>query len=125
MINKKELWLLPILGVLAVSYYMLHKQNKKTDAGIVSRVLPPNDTEKLILNPVSHSLITITKKGTKVTYLPNRPVSVEVTKQGEVKFTSRPWGTELSPFAGFGYSGEAKMVLGAGVFYYHRLDLNV
>ncbi len=101
----------------------LYKCQRKRDTIISNPVLAPGVKEKIIINPLRHSIVIVTPEGTKVTNLPDRPSSIEIFKDGKVKVMAPQWGYEAVPFIGIGYSNQLNDYIGLDVFYWKRLDL--
>lgn len=101
----------------------LYSCQRKRDVNISSPALGPGVKEKIIVNPLRHSLIVITADGTKVTRLPDRPSSIEIYKDGRVKTTAPQWGFEHTVFVGIGWGGQLNDYIGIDYFYWKRLDL--
>lgn len=120
-----------ILGVIFLLALFGLKHCRKIqdtqDTAITSPVLKPDDKEKIIIDPIKHTVTRITNKGTTVTNLPDRPVSITEGKDGLITIHSRTWGKELRPFIGAGVdlSPAARLHLGADLFYWHKLDLGL
>jgi hypothetical protein len=113
-----------IIVALSIVLWFMHRRDRSVDQRINTPVLMPGDSEKLILDPAHHSIIDVTRTGpVRRTYLPPHPVSVTIGKDGKVTVTSRAWGTEASPFIGFGYSDKARLALGVDLLYWHRWEL--
>ena len=120
---KKYFSLAVIILVCIGSLFGLRKCNKKQDKAISSTTLAPSDKEKIIVDPVKHTIEVITKDSDKKTYLPDRPTSVTEDKNGNLIVNTRVFGTELKPYAGIGYDGKARLHLGVDGLYYKRFDL--
>lgn len=101
----------------------LYKCQRKRDVGISNPVLGPNIKEKIIVNPLRHSLVIITAEGTKATTLPDRPSSIEILKDGKVVVHAPQWGWEAVPFIGIGWGGQLNDYIGVDGFYWKRMDV--
>jgi len=111
-----------VLATTLVLAFGLYKCQRKRDSDISSPLLGPNVKEKIILNPLRHSIVIITAEGTKVTTLPDRPSSIEIYKDGRVKTSIPQWGYEAVPFIGIGWGGQLNDYIGIDGFYWKRLD---
>lgn len=117
-----------LYGVISITLaiglaFGLYKCQRKRDTNIISPLLGPNVKEKIIVNPLRHSLVIVTAEGTKVTTLPDRPSSIEILTTGVVRVTAPQWGYEITPFVGIGWSGQLNDYIGLDGFYWKRLDL--
>ncbi len=119
---KKYWWLIPCF---ALGWYLMQRQDTVTDQVILKPVLLEGQTAKVILNPKKHRATIVTTEGVKEIFIGNHPSSVIVNDDGTVKVQTRKFGTELEPFVGLGYDSKLRLFAGAGVFYWHRFDLNV
>lgn len=109
-------WLSLLMGVL---FFFLPRH---PNTGIVP-ILLPGEKEKVIVDPIHHTITTITDKGTKTTTLPDHPSSVTLKDNGDVIVTAKQFGREIRPFVGIGYAQEAKFYLGTDLFFWKKLDL--
>jgi hypothetical protein len=122
--NIKRVLILAGLVAMAVTWFYSRGCDKRIDSSIGSTTLAPNVAEKLIVNPANHTLVMVTSSGhTQTVFLPDRPSSIEVGKDGKVKVSVRAFGTEVVPFIGFAYSDQARLALGVSGLYYKRFDL--
>lgn len=116
-----------VIGVIALlalfGLKQCRKVQQKQDGAIVSPILKPTDKGKIIVDPIKRTITTITDKGTTVTSIPDRPVSITEDKNGKITVQSRIWGKELRPYLGVGYDGVGRAHVGADFFYYKKLDL--
>jgi hypothetical protein len=112
--------ILSCLGAL----WFLRRHDANKDQTITSQTLAPHEQEKIVLDPVRHTVTTVTRTGpVKQTFLPPHPVSVSIDDKGVVTVTSRAYGTELSPFVGLAYSDTARLALGVDLLYWHRWEV--
>lgn len=92
----------------------------------LSTVIPSNDTEQIIIDPIHHTIITTDAHNHQtVTTLPDRQSVIDIHKDGSVQVTSAQWGKELRPFGGLAFSDAARLSIGADVFYWKKLDLGL
>jgi hypothetical protein len=112
-----------ILAVTLGLAFGLYKCQRQRDISIGNPILGPNVKEKIILNPLRHSIVIITTEGIKATTLPDRPSSIEIYKDGKVKTIIPQWGYEAVPFIGIGWSGQLNDYVGIDGFYWKRLDV--
>lgn len=86
-------------------------------------VLPPDDKEQIIVDPVKHTLIIVKPTGNQTLHLPDRPSVIDIRKDGIVQVTAPQWGFERIPFVGVGYSDKLRYGLGIDGLYWKALDL--
>lgn len=101
----------------------LYKCQRKRDQDISNPLLGPGVKEKIIVNPLRHSIVIITAEGTKATTLPDRLSSIEIYKDGRVKTQIPQYGFEHTFFVGIGWGGQLNDYIGIDAFYWKRLDL--
>ncbi len=118
-----RLYLLGGAGVVILVIFLTVWHQRKTETKIVSRILPADVQEKLIIDPTHHSLIILSDKGTKAITLPNRPSSIEVLKNGKLRLNVPQYGWEHSPFIGIGYSTQLNDYIGLDLWYWKQIDL--
>jgi hypothetical protein len=92
---------------------------------VVPNILPPGDTEQIIVDPVHHNLIITTPQGTQTISLPDHPSVIDVHHDGTVKVTSPQYGFQIRPFAGVYYSDALRFGGGVDLGYWKRLDLGI
>jgi hypothetical protein len=114
-----------LLIILLALFVLLRSCDKRIDNTANSSILAPGVVEKVVINPGTHKLSIITSRGTQELFLPDRPSSIEIEKNGKAVITSRQWGTELKPFIGFQFSNVGRLAFGVDGLYYKRLDLGV
>jgi hypothetical protein len=120
--------LIVLLGLFG--FKACRKHDKKVDSDVSSPVLTPDQKEKIVVDPVKHTITVITRnpdgstKETK-TYLPDRPTAVIEDKNGKLTIIERKYGSEMRPYLGVGGSldGTPRIHLGADLFYFKKLDL--
>jgi hypothetical protein len=86
--------------LLSTVWWVMHRRDTKRDAAINSPLLRPEDNAKIIVDPRRHTIVTVTRDGTKATFLPRSGASVTIGKSGEVRTNTRTFGTEVCPFVG-------------------------
>jgi hypothetical protein len=124
--NIKRIDILVAIGLVLVPVWFIWRHhNKKQDATNSVAQLKPQEKEALIIDPIHHSIITVTAKGTQKTFLPDRPSRISIDKNGAVIVTARTYGTELEPFIGFAFSDTGRLALGGSLLYYHSWDLGL
>jgi hypothetical protein len=111
-----------------VGWHYWYKHAKKVDQNTSSTVLQPDQKSKIIVDPINHTITTVTKNpdGTTKTdtkYLPDAPTSVTEGKDGKITVQSRTWGPEKRPYLGVGYDGVGRAHVGLDFLYWKRLDL--
>lgn len=124
MTNLRKVSYALALILLSTLWWKLHRSNTRRDLAITAQTLGPADSAKIIVNPRTHSIVTVTREGTKATFLPYGGASVEIGKSGTVKINTRSWGTEVRPFAGgaFGVDIRLRAAVGLDVFYLYRWE---
>lgn len=98
------------------------KHDKTVDANTSNPVLKPGEKEKIIVDPVKHTITVVTPTGTNTTYLPDRPTSVTEDKDGKLTVQVKTWGTECRPYMGAGFDGHARLNIGLDGLYFHKFD---
>ncbi len=88
-------------------------------------VLPSNDKEQIIVNPVKHQLILVRPAGNEVLTLPDRVSTIDIHKDGTVSVTSPQFGVEHRLFGGAHVSNTFRIAVGMDLLYYKRLDLGL
>lgn len=101
--------------------WILHPKTIKPIPG----VLPNDDIEQVIVDPIKHQLIITTKAGTTRQTLPDRQTLFDIKTDGTVKITASQFGYEARPFIGIGISQGVRIYLGANLFYFKKLDLGL
>jgi hypothetical protein len=108
------------------------KVQQKQDKQASSTVLTPDQKEKIIVDPVKHTLTVVTKKSdgttqTKTTFLPDRPTTVTEDNNGKLSIVDHKFGTEIRPYLGVGgaLDGTPRVHIGADLWYFHKLDLGL
>lgn len=123
--TKREFYLgLTLAGLCA--FFFGRGCQKKHDAATASTILAPDVKEKIVIDPRKHTVVIVTREGTKATTLPDRPSSIEIHNDGKVIVTSPQWGIELDPFLGAAFSLHGGL-LGAGTdfFYWKKADVGL
>ena len=125
MTTKRYLIIAGLCSMVSVWLYM-RGHDKRVDVNTSSTTLGPNVAEKLIINPANHTLVMVPSSGhTQTVFLPDRPSSIEVGKDGKVKVSVRAFGTEVVPFIGFAYSDQARLALGVSGLYWHKWEVGI
>jgi hypothetical protein len=88
-------------------------------------ILPVQDREQVLVNPLSHKITIVTATGTKTETLPDRDSTIDIQKDGMVKVTAKQLGFEHIPFAGMYYSNGVRYGAGLDIGYFKKLDLGV
>ena len=88
-------------------------------------VLPPNDLEEIIVDPVKHTLIVVKPTGNQTMTLPDHQSVIDFHKDGSVKITSPQSGLEHRFF--FGIQGSNMFLVAAGMdgAYFKKLDVGL
>ena len=123
--TKREFFLgLTLSGFIA--FFFGRGCQKKHDQATSSTILSPDIREKIVIDPRRHTVVIVTREGTRATVLPDRPSSIEVLNSGRTRINSPQWGVELDPFLGAAFSLHGGL-LGAGldVFYWKRADVGL
>ena len=105
------------------------KLQKKQDKQASSTVLTPDQREKVIVNPETHTIEIVTKKAdgtttTTDTYLPDRPTSITEDNNGKITIVDHKFGVEKRPYVGVGgaLDGTPRVHAGMDFWYFHKLD---
>lgn len=93
---------------------------------IVAGPLPPDDIVRITVDPDKHH-IRIEQPNQKPidSFLPDRPSTFEVKKDGKVKISSAQWGLEHHFFFGVTMSDFFRPAAGVDGFYWQKLDLGL
>jgi hypothetical protein len=114
-----------LLGGVALCAWLLLAMKGCFDPKPTPGPLPKNDNEQIIVDPNSHHLTIVTAAGPRVITLPDRPSTIDLLKNGDVKITSAQFGFEHHVFAGAVLSDSARLGIGMDGVYYKRLDLGM
>lgn len=114
-----------VFVVLLLGFFWLRHRDRKIDRSTSSTVLAPGIQEKLIVNPDTHKLTIVLPSGSQELFLPDRPSSIEIDKNGRVIVTAKKWGSELKMFGGIQASDAFRLAVGIDGLYYKRLDLGL
>ena len=123
-LSKKSYILFSIvtLGIVAL-FLKFRSCDRQKDVNNETTTLAPNESEKIIVDPVRHKITVVTREHVKTLTLPDRPSSISLLKHDGVKINSPQFGTEIRPFLGAAYTLEGgKLVGGVEVFYWKSLD---
>ena len=88
-------------------------------------VLPSNDTEQIRVDPGTHKLVIVTKRGTQTLTLPDRQSTIDVLKSGQVKITAPQTGFEHHLFVAGVIADYARIGGGMDLWYFKRLDVGI
>lgn len=91
----------------------------------IPTVLPPNDKEQIIVDPVKHRLTVVQSTGIKVINLPDHPSVIDIHKDGSVVVTAPQYGFEHRFFLGGMVSDQGRFAVGMDLFYWKKLDLGL
>jgi hypothetical protein len=87
--------------------------------------LPNNETERITVDPDSHTITIQTPNGIRTETLPDRKSIFDVSNNGTVKVTSAQMGFEHHPFIGWQVSNQGRLCVGADLWYFKKLDLGI
>jgi hypothetical protein len=129
--NMKKYMILAAIILLGLfGFKACRKHDKKVDQNTSSAVLTPDQKEKIVVDPVKHTLTVITKNPdgstkTTTTFLPDRPTAVVEDNNGKLSVIDHKYGSELRPYLGVGGSldGSPRVHIGTDLFYFRKLDL--
>lgn len=114
-----------ILLAVTLLIYSCGRDNRLDDEA-VSAELAPGVVKKIVINPQARTLSVITPSSPREDlFLPDRPSTITVDKQGKVEVTVQEKGTEMSPFLGLGVAEKPRFYIGFYGLYYKRLDLGL
>jgi len=110
-------------------YWLMRKHDKHVDNNLTTTVLPPQDKQKIIVDPAHHTITTVTQGRcgviVKKEYLNPRGVTdVEETKTGQTQIQQRTYGVENIVRVGVTYGSDLNIraALGLDVLYWHGFD---
>ena len=114
------------LGIaIAAAFFYGRYDRTPPAAKTPAAVLPSNDVEQIHVDPSTHRLTVVTRKGSQRMTLPDRASTIDVRKDGTVKVTAPQMGFETRPFVGLGYGQGTRLYLGADLAYWKRLDVGL
>jgi len=87
--------------------------------------LPVTEKERIVVNPVKHTIIIITPTKTTTETLPDRESVIDIGKDDNVKITAPQYGLEAKLFVYAGYSNALRFGTGVDGAYFKKLDLGV
>lgn len=125
MFSRREYLLAGLFVAVLALFFVARGCDKRIDRKTVDTTLPVGTIEKLVINPNTHKLTVITPGKEETLFLPDRPSSIEINKNGTVNVTSKQFGTELKPFIGFQVSNMFRLAFGLDLMYYKKLDLGL
>lgn len=117
--------------LLALLWVMRGCRDRQIDKVIAAPTLKADERAKIIFDERRHTVTRVERGadgGEKVTrsFLnPHGPVAVVEKKDGRTILIQRTWGTEVSPFIGFGLGTDLRprAALGLDLFYVQRWEL--
>jgi len=121
---KRFLKLVAAIAVLLIGVFLWGRFGHRA-APTTPGVLPPNDSEQIIVDPSRHSLVIVRPTGTQTLTLPDRQSVIDIRKSGKVDITSRQFGFEHRFFLGAYGSEFFRIAAGMDGFYWKRLDIGV
>jgi hypothetical protein len=129
--NLARYTILALILLLALfGFKGCRKVQKRQDSAVKSAVLAPDQREKIVVDPIRHTITVVTKKpdGTDqstTTFLPDRPTAVIEDNNGKLSIVDHKFGVELRPYLGVGgaFDGTPRVHLGADFLYFHKMDL--
>lgn len=123
-----------IIALVCIALWFIRRPHDgRVDRGISSSTLPPQDKEKLIVDPRHHTIEILNRKPNGETQIqkkylnPRGPTAIEEKQDGTIIVTQRTYGTELGVFAGvaMGSDVQPRAALGLSLFYIHSFDLGM
>ena len=123
--NLKEYAILALIVLLALfGFKACRKLQQKQDKQASSTVLTPDQKEKIVVDPIKHTIEIVTPTKTTTTYLPDRPTQIIENKDGSITIIDHKFGTEMRPYLGVGGDLEWKARIHTGVdfFYFRKFD---
>src|SRR5438270_237142 len=88
------------LYALIVSVGLYAVCGRQMDRQITSTALQPNEKERVIFNPKTHTVTTVTERGAQKRFVGPAGAAVVIGKDGRVRVDARIAGTECSPYLG-------------------------
>lgn len=122
--SRRELLLLGLLSAVG-GFILLRLHDRHIDTQTSSVTLSPGSIEKIIVNPVTHRLTIVTPGKLQNLFLPDRPSSIEIDKNGKATISSAQFGTEIRPFGGIGGGDKLRLYVGTDLGYYKKWDVGV
>lgn len=110
-----------VAAIVALLWFR-HIQTKH-DMAVNSPVLSQDVREKIVINPLQHTIAVVTKGSVSVTTLPTRPSSIELLTNGTLRVIAPQYGFEAVPFIGLGFSRSLNDYIGCDFWYWKRLDV--
>lgn len=113
-----------ILVLLGLYLYLRVRYGKPANAHPAPvTILPSNDKEQILVDPVRHTLIVVKPTGNTTLTLPDHLSTVDIRKDGTVQITSPQWGFEHRPFIGVHVSDHFRVAAGLDGYYFKKLDI--
>lgn len=116
-----------LIGALLAGVFLWGRcsRTKYPSVPVPATVLPKDDKERITIDPIKRIVTRTTEKGTETFTLPDRTVTFDLKKTGEITVTAPQFGFERLPFAGASYSDKMRAGVGVDLVYWKKLDLNV
>ena len=125
MINKLRYAVGGLIVLLAMAGLLRLRSCVKASMPQASKphaVLPRDVKEQVSINSEKHTVTVTTQTGSKTEFAKDPIISVN--KTGDVSVSRGVYGAEHLPSLGIGYGGDARLYLGASVYYVYELELN-
>ena len=114
-----------VLAVLGVTFGLGRcKRNAISGPELATpAVLPSNDKEQILVDPIRHTLIIVKPTGNTTLTLPDHSSTIDIRKDGTVQVMSPQFGWEHRPFVGVHGSDYFRIAAGMDAYYFKKLDL--
>lgn len=115
------------VGAILAGVFLWGRCSRTAHLGVPvpANVLPKDDNEQILIDPVHKSLIVVNSNGTRTLTLPDRPTTIDIRKNGTINVTSPQYGMERRIFGGVYASDKFRIAAGADLWYFKKLDLGV
>ncbi len=116
-----------VLVILGITFCLGRCKRTETSGPkpTVPTVLPADDKEQIIVDPVHHALIIVKPTGNTTLTLPDHQSTIDIRKDGTVQVTSPQWGWEHRLFFGVQGSNAFRLAAGMDAGYFKKLDLGL
>lgn len=122
--TTKEIVIIVVCAILmGIGSCVMIKHDKKIDTSIKSTILPKDIVENIVIDPDTHTIEIIKPGSDKKTYLPDHPIAITESTNGDLSIQERTYGFEHKGYFGAGLSEGFRAHIGIDWFYFHSFDL--
>ncbi len=111
------------LGLILFALFFYVKGCVRANPGLPSpAILKPGDKEEILVDPTRHTITIVTPHGVTQTTLPDKPSTITLRDNGDVKVSAPQIGFQHRPFIGLGFANKWRFIGGCDLFYFKKLD---